>query len=32
MGLKPVAHISGGFAAWKNAGGPIGFAADRSKS
>ncbi|MEZ5775298.1 MAG: rhodanese-like domain-containing protein [Hyphomicrobiaceae bacterium] len=23
MGLKPVAHIAGGFAAWKKAGGPI---------
>ncbi len=23
MGLKPVAHIEGGFTAWKNAGGPI---------
>ena len=23
MGLKPVAHISGGFAAWRDAGGPI---------
>ena len=23
MGLKPVAHIEGGFAAWKKAGGPI---------
>jgi rhodanese-related sulfurtransferase len=23
MGLKPVAHIGGGFAAWKAAGGPI---------
>src|ERR1700716_3362526 len=23
MGLKPVAHISGGFGAWKNAGGPV---------
>ena len=22
MGLKPVAHISGGFGAWKKAGGP----------
>ena len=22
MGLKPVAHIAGGFAAWKEAGGP----------
>ena len=23
MGLKPVAHIDGGFAAWKKAGAPI---------
>ncbi|MCA6111971.1 rhodanese-like domain-containing protein [Bradyrhizobium cenepequi] len=23
MGLKPVAHMSGGFAAWRDAGGPI---------
>ena len=23
MGLKPVAHIEGGFTAWKNTGGPI---------
>jgi rhodanese-related sulfurtransferase len=23
MGLKPVAHIRGGFGAWKNAGGAI---------
>jgi rhodanese-related sulfurtransferase len=23
MGLKPVAHLGGGFAAWKEAGGPI---------
>ena len=23
MGLKPVAHISGGFAAWKEAGGTV---------
>src|SRR3954469_8475223 len=23
MGLKPVAHIGGGFAAWKEAGGPV---------
>jgi rhodanese-related sulfurtransferase len=22
MGLKPVAHIAGGFAAWRDAGGP----------
>ena len=23
MGLSPVAHIAGGFAAWKEAGGPV---------
>lgn len=23
MGLKPVAHIAGGFAAWKASGGPV---------
>jgi rhodanese-related sulfurtransferase len=23
MGLKPVAHIKGGFGAWKQAGGPV---------
>jgi rhodanese-related sulfurtransferase len=23
MGLKPVAHIGGGFSAWKTAGGPV---------
>jgi hypothetical protein len=23
MGLKPVAHILGGFGAWKRAGGPV---------
>lgn len=23
MGLKPVAHVSGGFGAWKKAGGPV---------
>jgi len=23
MGLKPVAHIIGGFGAWRNAGGPV---------
>jgi rhodanese-related sulfurtransferase len=23
MGLKPVAHIAGGFTAWKTAGGPV---------
>ncbi len=28
MGLKPVAHIGGGFGAWKEAGGPIEAPAD----
>jgi rhodanese-related sulfurtransferase len=23
MGLRPVAHMGGGFTAWKNAGGPV---------
>ena len=23
MGMKPVAHIKGGFSAWKKAGGPV---------
>jgi rhodanese-related sulfurtransferase len=23
MGLKPVAHVAGGFGAWKTAGGPV---------
>jgi rhodanese-related sulfurtransferase len=23
MGLQPVAHVKGGFGAWKNAGGPV---------
>jgi rhodanese-related sulfurtransferase len=32
MGLKPVAHIAGGFAAWKAAGGPVEVPSDRSKS
>ncbi|HEY8383681.1 MAG TPA: rhodanese-like domain-containing protein [Microvirga sp.] len=26
MGLKPVAHLGGGFGAWKEAGGPVGSA------
>jgi len=30
MGLKPVAHIGGGFSAWKEAGGPVD-AAEKSK-
>jgi rhodanese-related sulfurtransferase len=25
MGLRPVAHLGGGFAAWKEAGGPVEF-------
>jgi rhodanese-related sulfurtransferase len=33
MGLKPVAHIRGGFGAWRDAGGPIEAAeARKSKS
>jgi rhodanese-related sulfurtransferase len=32
MGLKPVAHIAGGFGAWKAAGGPVEMPADRPKS
>jgi len=24
MGLEPVAHVQGGFTAWKKAGGPVG--------
>jgi rhodanese-related sulfurtransferase len=31
MGLKPVAHIGGGFAAWKSAGGPLESPSDKSK-
>jgi len=23
MGLKPVAHVTGGFGGWKKAGGPV---------
>jgi rhodanese-related sulfurtransferase len=29
MGLKPVAHIAGGFGAWKAAGGPVEAPTDR---
>ncbi|HEX6001297.1 MAG TPA: rhodanese-like domain-containing protein [Hyphomicrobiaceae bacterium] len=29
MGLKPVAHILGGFGAWKKAGGPVEAADDK---
>jgi rhodanese-related sulfurtransferase len=32
MGLAPVAHISGGFGAWKAAGGPIEMPAENPKS
>ncbi|MEA3059424.1 MAG: hypothetical protein QOE50_836, partial [Sphingomonadales bacterium] len=32
MGLKPVAHIAGGFGAWKTAGGPVEAPADGRKS
>jgi rhodanese-related sulfurtransferase len=33
MGLKPVAHIAGGFGAWKKAGGPVeSEPAERAKS
>lgn len=32
MGLKPVAHISGGFGAWKEAGGPVEMPDDGAKS
>jgi rhodanese-related sulfurtransferase len=28
MGLKPVAHIKGGFGAWKKAGGPVDLPED----
>ena len=31
MGLKPVAHIRGGFGAWKNAGGPVEEPAPKPK-
>jgi rhodanese-related sulfurtransferase len=32
MGLNPVAHIRGGFAAWKGAGGPVEAPAPKLKS
>jgi rhodanese-related sulfurtransferase len=32
MGLQPVAHIGGGFGAWKQAGGPIDLAAEKPKA
>jgi rhodanese-related sulfurtransferase len=31
MGLAPVAHIAGGFGAWKAAGGPVETPTDKSK-
>jgi rhodanese-related sulfurtransferase len=31
MGLNPVAHVEGGFTAWKKAGGPVA-AVEPSKS
>ena len=31
MGLRPVAHVGGGFAAWKDAGGPVEAPEPRSK-
>lgn len=31
MGLRPVAHIRGGFGAWKNAGGPVEMPAGASE-
>ena len=32
MGLKPVAHIEGGFGAWKKAGGPVDTAESRCRA
>jgi rhodanese-related sulfurtransferase len=32
MGLKPVAHIAGGFGAWKAAGGPVDASAATRKT
>jgi rhodanese-related sulfurtransferase len=32
MGLAPVAHIGGGFGAWKTAGGPVDAPAGRQKT
>jgi rhodanese-related sulfurtransferase len=31
MGLKPVAHIRGGFGAWKKAGGPVEMVEPKDK-
>jgi len=32
MGLQPVAHIGGGFGAWKEAGGPVEAPAEKRKA
>jgi len=32
MGLKPVAHVEGGFTAWREAGGPVDVAATPPKA
>jgi rhodanese-related sulfurtransferase len=32
MGLKPVAHIEGGFGAWKKAGGPVEAYVEKKKA
>ncbi len=32
MGMTPVAHILGGFGAWKKAGGPVETVADKPKA
>ncbi len=32
MGLAPVAHVGGGFGAWKAAGGPVEMPADKPRA
>jgi rhodanese-related sulfurtransferase len=32
MGMKPVAHIKGGFGAWKKAGGPVDLEPPKKKA
>jgi rhodanese-related sulfurtransferase len=32
MGLRPVAHVEGGFGSWKTAGGPVESAAPKAAS
>ena len=32
MGLKPVAHVEGGFGAWKKAGGPVADYVEKKKT